>query len=85
MRPPEGVSPEAELLGWMLRLAIRDAARGDIRALAWLVTTGADIADSLKGGARHEVLRFCNEIKTQVGRGELAHGWGIDIHKNKGE
>lgn len=66
------------LAGAILAMAKNDAAGGDLGALAWLVSDGADIADSLNPGGRAVVLRFCRRIMSRIEAGKVKRAWCVD-------
>lgn len=45
----------------ILRQARDDAQKGDLAALSFLITEGADLSDNISEGTREAVLRFCRE------------------------
>lgn len=53
--------PHIGIILAILRQAKVDAERGDLSALAWLLTTGAGIAESITEGGADGVLSFARE------------------------
>jgi hypothetical protein len=62
----------------VLERAKRDADRGDLAALAWLITAGADLADKIVDGGRYEILRFARQQLDRLEAGEVRAAWKLD-------
>jgi len=69
--------PATALTLALLQRAKLDAQRGDLAALAWLVSTGAELADVIQSGARHAVLKFARETLAEIDARDVASTWGI--------
>jgi len=72
------VSPDTRLAAAIIYRALRDTKAGNLEALAWLVSSGADMAELLSGAGREIVMSFCHQIAGQIERGELAAAWGYN-------
>jgi hypothetical protein len=70
--------PWAALMLAVLRQAKNDAARGDLDALAWLITDGAPFAALVMEDGDDLVLEFAREIVARFPKGDLLHAWGLD-------
>lgn len=59
----------------MLEWAKRDAQRGDLAALAWLVFTGTEWAERISPGASKSLLVFCQQVTQQAEAGQITTTW----------
>jgi len=69
--------PTAALALAILKRAKEDAARGDLGALAWLVSTGRDVADAIADGSGAAVLAFCRDTLANVDAGAIRAAWRV--------
>jgi hypothetical protein len=69
--------PFTLLAGALLNRAKRDAARGDLAALAWLVTDGATLAARLHPDGDDLVLRFARAALAAVDAEQVRVVWGV--------
>ena len=58
-----------------LNRAKRDAARGDLSAVAWLASDGLILAEAIHDGASNDIVRFCRQVLARVEQGEMAAKW----------
>lgn len=70
-------SAERLALG-ILQRAKRDAASGDLAAVAWLVYAGADLAESLSPGGRGAVIAWCDSVLEDIDRQEVEQCWQLN-------
>jgi len=59
----------------VVQIAKQDAAKGDLSAIAFLLTDGTRIADQISDGAGEAILSFCREVLADVDNGELQRKW----------
>lgn len=69
--------PTAALALAILKRAKMDAARGDLGALAWLISPGSEWADTLAPGWGTDVINFCRDTWQRMDAGALASRWGL--------
>jgi hypothetical protein len=62
-----------------LNRAKSDAAQGDLSAVAWLATTGIELAEAIApdSGADLAITQLCRQVLADVDRGELRQKWAI--------
>jgi hypothetical protein len=71
-------TPEITIALKLLERAKLDAARGNLEALAWLVTQGADIAHALSPReGREQVLAFARRQLARIETEDLKTTWGL--------
>lgn len=59
----------------ILSRAKRDAARGDLGALAWLIVAGVDIAEDVRPGAGDVILSFARGCMQEVETEKIIAHW----------
>ena len=73
----ETTDPTAALALAILKRAKQDAEGGELGALAWLVSTGRDVADAIADGSGAAVLAFCRDTLATMDAGKLKIMWGV--------
>jgi hypothetical protein len=73
----ECVDPWHRLALQALERAKRDAKRGDLGALAWLIFIGKDWADALAPGASEQILDFAAQQIEKADKEELKTTWKL--------
>lgn len=79
-RPVQFSSPDpwTALMLSILRQAKNDAERGDLGALAWLITDGAQFAARVMKNGDDLVLAFARGIVARFPKGDLLAAWDLD-------
>lgn len=67
--------PWALLAVRIMERATRDAQRGDLAALAWLVYIGAEWAERIAPGTRDSLVTFCQDILQNIDAGRVKATW----------
>ena len=75
VRAVEACDPATAVLLAILKRAKADAARGDLAAVAWLVSDGLILAEAIHDGASNDIVAFCRQVLARVEQGEMAAKW----------
>lgn len=71
--------PWAAIAGKLLELAVADARKGDLGALAWLIADGTTMAKRLHPDGDDWVLRFAQAIFAEMDAGHVRAIWKIEF------
>ncbi|KXK10996.1 MAG: hypothetical protein UZ14_CFX002002964 [Chloroflexi bacterium OLB14] len=80
----EECDPWAVLAITLLERARRDARRGDLAALAWLVFAGIDWAERIAPGAGDSLLVFCQDVLQKIEAGRVKATWDGALQQTGG-